>query len=100
MMNSVPAHDAEDLLVKLIHELRQPLSTIENSAYYTQMLLPPEQARAHAQLRIMEQQAEGAASLLSAASAELARLRALRGQETLRVAPFGASNGAATARER
>lgn len=100
MMNSVPARDAEDLLVRLIHELRQPLSTIENSAYYTRILLRPEHDRAHAQVRIMEQQAERAASLLSAASAELMRLRAQRAEESLAVATFGASNGAATARER
>jgi len=75
-------HDSEELLARLVHDLRQPLSTIENSVYYTQLMLGPEQAREREQLRVIEQQVDHAALLLSEAAAELTRLRSQRAAET------------------
>lgn len=81
-MSSVAALDAEDLLTKLIHDLRQPLSTIENSAYLTQILLDSEQDRAREQLGLIQNQVDRAANLLSAAVIELVRIRSQRAAET------------------
>jgi len=77
-MNSTTIHQPEELLARLVHDLRQPLSTIENSLYLTQLLLNPEQARAREQLRVIEHQVDQAAVLLSEAAAELVRLRGQR----------------------
>jgi signal transduction histidine kinase len=77
-MRPVATHDPEELLTRLVHELRQPLGTIENGAYLTRLLLTPEQTRAREQLRNIEHQVDRAALLLSEAVAEMMRLRSHR----------------------
>ena len=69
---------SEDLLGNLIHDLRQPLGTIETSAYLLNLVTPPDQTGAHAQLLAIERQLNHAARLLSEASAALAGLRSQR----------------------
>ena len=75
-MRSIADIETEILLKNLVHDLRQPLSTIETSAYYLNLLLTDGPQRAHEQLRTIEHQVDRAAALLSQAVAELHRLHA------------------------
>ena len=70
----MPSH--EKVLADLIHDLRQPLSNIETSAYCLDLITDPAQERAHEHLRTIQRQVARAADLLTQASAELRRLRA------------------------
>ena len=79
-MPSSAASDSEELIAHLAHELRQPLGTIETSAYCLGLLSDPAQPRAHAYLRTIAQQVARAESRLSQAGAELTRLRAQRAE--------------------
>jgi signal transduction histidine kinase len=72
------ASEPEELLARLVHDLRQPLGTIETSAYYMNLLLGQEQAPARQQLRIVERQVDLAARMLNEAAAELRHLRSQR----------------------
>jgi signal transduction histidine kinase len=74
-MRSIAEIETELLLKNLVHDLRQPLSTIETSAYYLNILLGDAHPRAHDQLRTIEHQVDRAAALLSQAVAELHRLQ-------------------------
>ncbi len=50
-----PAPVCEETVRELIHELRQPLSSIEAIAYYLEMTLPPGQSQArHYMHRLQE----------------------------------------------
>lgn len=69
---------SEELLGNLIHDLRQPLGNIETSAYLLNLVTPPDQTAAHAQLLAIERQVNQATCLLAEASAALAGLRAQR----------------------
>lgn len=75
-MQSSTISPSEQLLANLIHDLRQPLGNIETSAYLLNLVTPPEQNAARAQLLAIERQVDRAARLLSEASAALVRLRA------------------------
>ena len=46
---------ATEAISDLVHELRQPLSSIEAIAYYLEMTLPPEQLHIRQQLRRMQE---------------------------------------------
>ncbi|MGA9625071.1 MAG: hypothetical protein WBL65_00700 [Bryobacteraceae bacterium] len=59
-----------------MHDLRQPLGTIETSAYCLNFLLGQEHAAAREQLRILERQVAHAVRLLNEAAAETRQLRA------------------------
>lgn len=75
-MRSIVEIETEVLLKNLVHDLRQPLSTIETSTYYLNLLLGEGHERAHEQLRAIEHQVERAATLLSQVVGELRRLQA------------------------
>ena len=66
----------EHLLVNLVHDLAQPLGNIETAAWCLDRAVDP--ARAQDYARLIREQAEHAATLLAAATAELARVRAER----------------------
>ena len=66
---------SEAILTELVHDLRQPLGTIETSAYCLNLLIDPAQARVDEHLRAIERQVARAAALLSEVAAELRRLR-------------------------
>jgi K+-sensing histidine kinase KdpD len=66
---------SEAILNDLVHDLRQPLGSIETSAYILNLLTDPAQIRAHEHLRAIEQQVARAAAMLAEAVAELRRLR-------------------------
>ena len=57
------------LVCDLIHELRQPLSSIEAIAYYLEMTLPPEQTQARLYMRRLQQLVDQTSSLLENAAA-------------------------------
>jgi len=52
----------------LIHELRQPLSSIEAIAYYLEMTLPAEHTEARQYMRRVQQLVEQASTLLNEAA--------------------------------
>jgi signal transduction histidine kinase len=66
---------AEKLLKSVVHELRQPLGTIETSAYLLNRMLHGEEGQAYQHLCTIERQVDLAARILSDAVAELDRLR-------------------------
>ena len=59
------------LLQSLVHDLRQPLSTIENSAYYLNLLTGAENPQVQEQILCIQAQVERAAILLAQLAAEL-----------------------------
>jgi signal transduction histidine kinase len=74
-MRSIVEIETELLLKNLVHDLRQPLSTIETSVYYLNLLLSDGQPRAQEQLRAIEHQVDMAASMLTQAVAEFYRIQ-------------------------
>ncbi len=74
MMHNTSNH-AETLLCNVVHDLRQPLGTIEISAYLLNQMLrdAPEQVREY--IGAIERQVDMAARALDEAAAELCRLR-------------------------
>ena len=67
--------EPEQILANLVHDLRQPLGTIETSACCLDMSLGHPQGQNGAYLRVISRQVDHAASILDAAAAELRRLR-------------------------
>jgi signal transduction histidine kinase len=65
----------EQLLGDVVHDLRQPLSTIEWSACYLEMMLGDSNPRAVEQVRMIQRQIVEAARVLAGAAAELHRMR-------------------------
>jgi signal transduction histidine kinase len=63
----------DDLVRELIHDLRQPLSSIEAIAYYLEMTLPPEQIQARLYMRRLQQLVDQTSSVLSDAAAGVRR---------------------------
>jgi nitrogen-specific signal transduction histidine kinase len=60
---------SEELMRELIHDLRQPLSSIEAIAYYLEMTLPPEQIEARLYMRRLQQLVDQTSSVLEEAAA-------------------------------
>ena len=68
--SEVAPFPAEETVRELVHDLRQPLSSIEAIAYYLEMTLPAEQFRARQYMqRIQELVHEASLALNSAAPA-------------------------------
>ena len=63
--------ESEEALAALVHDLRQPLGTLEYSALYLQMLLGGGPAAVQRQLQVMQEQIAIAAGILSEAAAQL-----------------------------
>jgi signal transduction histidine kinase len=59
----------DELVRELIHDLRQPLSSIEAIAYYLEMTLPPEQIEARLYMRRLQQLVDQTSSILEDAVA-------------------------------
>ena len=66
-MPSFTASDSEELVARLAHDLRQPLGTIETSAYCMNLLLGQEHTAAREQLRVIERQVGHAVRILNEA---------------------------------
>ena len=73
-MNGSVRSESEEVLIDLVHELRQPLSTLEYSACYLQMLLGDAHGAVQQQLRVIQQQVDLATRLLSEAVTRIPRL--------------------------
>ncbi len=73
--------ESENLIADLIHDLRQPLDTIENSAYYLRILLAERGGSVDEQLRIIGQQVELASRMLAAAASQIHRAGATESLE-------------------
>jgi signal transduction histidine kinase len=69
-MPSFTASDSEEFIARLAHDLRQPLGTIETSAYCMNLLLGQEHTAAREQLRIIERQVGHAVRILNEAVEE------------------------------
>jgi nitrogen-specific signal transduction histidine kinase len=67
----VAPETAEESVRNLVHELRQPLSSIEAIAYYLEMTLPAEQAQARQYMRTIQDLVAQASSLLHSAAAPI-----------------------------
>jgi hypothetical protein len=68
-------HEAEDILMGCVHNMRQPLGTIETSVFVLSLLLRDSAGPIPEHLRTIERQVELAARTLDEAVAELRRLR-------------------------
>jgi len=60
---------SDELARDLIHDLRQPLSSIEAIAYYLEMTLPPELIQARLYMRRLQQLVDQTSSVLEEAAA-------------------------------
>ena len=69
---------SEQILLNVVHDVRQPLGTIESSAFYLNLLLGESDPRVAEQVRVIQRQVKEAARILSQAAAELGSLRAQR----------------------
>ena len=58
---------AEEVVRNLVHDLRQPLSSIEAIAYYLEMTLPAEQVQARMYMRRLQQLVDQADATLECA---------------------------------
>jgi signal transduction histidine kinase len=56
-----------DAICDLVHELRQPLSSVEAIAYFLEMTLPPEQVQARQYMLRLQQLVDQADSILKRA---------------------------------
>ncbi|HLG99795.1 MAG TPA: hypothetical protein VKX49_26030 [Bryobacteraceae bacterium] len=56
--------DNNQAIQELVHELRQPLSSIEAIAYYVEMTLPPELLQARQHMRRLQELVSQAESVL------------------------------------
>jgi len=75
----VPAPSFDDRLRELVHELRQPLSSIEAIAYYLEMTLPAGQVHARLQMTHLQRLVEEANAILER-SANTVRKPCVRAQ--------------------
>jgi len=57
-------HQEEDTICRLVHELRQPLSTIEAIAYYLEITLPADQFEARRYLARLRKTVEESNDIL------------------------------------
>ena len=68
-----PAPATDVLFRDVIHDLRQPLSSIEAIAYYLEMTLPAEQGDARQYMRRLQELVDQADSILQRAAAGIVR---------------------------
>jgi hypothetical protein len=61
---SLPATSPDERLRELVHELRQPLSSIEAIAYYLEMTLPAAQVQARMHMTHLQRLVEEANAIL------------------------------------
>jgi signal transduction histidine kinase len=66
---SAPLRD--EAVRDFIHDLRQPLSSIEAIAYYLEMTLPPEQLQARQYMRKLQQLVDEANEILHHAAVDV-----------------------------
>jgi len=67
-LDATLTHEPENAVHDFIHDLRQPLSSIEAIAYYLEMTLPAEQFQARQYMRRLQQLVEDANTILRQAA--------------------------------
>lgn len=72
-MNFAVCREPQEAMAALVHDLRQPLGTLEYSALYLQILLGDAEEPVQQQLRLMQQQIELAAHIVNHAAEGMAR---------------------------
>jgi signal transduction histidine kinase len=70
-MLPLAATEFEELFASLVHDLRQPLNTIEDSASYLKLLLGENRGAVNEQLRLIQRQVHVASRILAEASAQM-----------------------------
>jgi phosphoglycerate-specific signal transduction histidine kinase len=68
---------ADETIGNLVHDLRQPLSSIEAIAYYLEMTLPAEQLQARQYMRKLQQLVDQADTILDRATSSVRKPPAL-----------------------
>ena len=63
--------ERDEFVRDFIHDLRQPLSSIEAIAYYLEMTLPPEQMQARQYMRKLQQLVDEANEILHHAAVDV-----------------------------
>jgi hypothetical protein len=79
IVEDIPEEEARRIeirLQELVHELRQPLTTIATCAYYLHVVLPEEAGKLHEQLDTIEQQVLEADRILARTSRDLKQSQA------------------------
>lgn len=69
-LETITVSQPAELVRDLIHDLRQPLSSIEAIAYYLEMTLPAEQIQARLYMRRLQQLVDQTSSVLEDAAIE------------------------------
>ena len=64
---------AKAAVQELVHELRQPLSSIEAIAYYVEMTLPPELLQARQYMHRLQELVEQAEAVLGSAASAVSK---------------------------
>ncbi len=82
-MDSSSRHFAEDDIAVLVHQLRQPLSSIALSASYLNLILEPAQDRAQRQLELIQEQVDRLSDMLDRTAAELRRRGVQRAERSV-----------------
>ena len=77
-MNLAIHTESAAALAELVHDLRQPLGTLEYSTAYLRVLLGETSGPVQQQLRVIEQQIDLAVRLVSEAAAHVPRARIQR----------------------
>ena len=95
-MTSSKVSPAENILIDLVHDLRQYLGNIETSVYCLGLINDSANTRASGYLRTIERQVAGAEGRLSEAGAELSRLRAQRAEPAEILALTNSTNSVVT----
>ena len=72
-MNYFARTESEEVMARLVHDLRQPLGTLVYSTCYLQMMLGDAPGEVQQQLRVIQQQLDLASRLISDAAARLPR---------------------------
>lgn len=72
-MNPAVRMESEEVLAVLVHDLRQPLSTLEYSVSYLQILLGDAPEAVRHQLQVIERQIDLAAGMISGAAASMSQ---------------------------
>ena len=67
--NAAPS--ADEVIRELVHDLRQPLSSIEAIAYFLEMTLPPDQRQAREHMRRLQGLVDQAEAILDLAGASV-----------------------------
>jgi signal transduction histidine kinase len=70
-LEAAPLPMRDELVRDFIHDMRQPLSSIEAIAYYLEMTLPAEQLQARQYMRRLQQLVDEANSILHHAAVDI-----------------------------